>query len=92
MKDTIIRPKQQTDYKYRINELLNLLTRPDYDLAIKKIPELLGVAYQTFWRMRNIPKGDKASPTTDQLLIISEYFSQYFPCTPNDLIIKDIEK
>lgn len=61
-------------YKTRLNELMLELNKEEYDLAMEALPERLGIGKKMFYKLRTYPKDSNSCMTTDQSMIIAEYF------------------
>lgn len=63
------------EYKYRLHYLLRRLSKSDYDLAMKKLPEHLGISRQTFQRWIYTRLDNESLEITGcQVLILSNFF------------------
>lgn len=61
--------------KYRVKELLNQLPKADYDLAMKQLPDYLGVARQTFSKILNVKENEQYEPSSGTLIKIASFFN-----------------
>lgn len=68
--------------KYRVKELLNNLPASDRDIAMKQLPEYLGVSRQTFSKILNVSVDDDYEPAAGTLIKLASFLN----CTTEDLL------
>lgn len=73
--------------KYKINECLLKLNLPDHQLAMKKLPRLLGISLNTFHNYRNMLIGAKQDIPHEKVVI----FEKLFGLKRGELLNKQIE-
>jgi hypothetical protein len=78
---------QYDNKKYRINEMLDKLPGPEYRLAIKILPDELGVSIATFGNYRAIKLGEKQDVPHEVIAKLE----QFFGVGPGELRNYDIE-
>lgn len=88
MKGTTIRPKQQHGYKYHINVLLKKLPQEVYETSKEELCKRLNITRVQLWRILTTKVDSTSSATSDQLMEIVKYLSQYMEVTLDDLINK----
>lgn len=88
MKGTTIRPKQQQGHKYHINVLLKKLPQEVYETAKDELCKRLNITRVQLWRILTTKIDSNSSATSDQLMEIVKYLSQYMEVTLDDLINK----
>lgn len=68
--------------KYRVKELLNNLPASDRDIAMKLLPEYLGVSRQTFSKILNVSVDEDYEPAAGTLIKLASFLN----CTTEDLL------
>ena len=68
--------------KYRVKELLNNLPATDRDIAMKQLPEYLGVSRQTFSKILNVSVDDDYEPASGTLIKLASFLN----CNVEDLL------
>ena len=68
--------------KYRIKELLNSLPASDRDIAMKQLPEYLGVSRQTFSKILNVKANDPYEPAAGTLIKLAVFLN----CSTEELL------
>lgn len=61
--------------KYRVKDLLQLLKASDRDVAMKQLPDYLGVSRQTFSKILNVKENDSYEPAAGTLLKLASFFN-----------------
>ena len=69
-----IPPPKNLKRKYKLEALLNSLTRLDYDKALRELPGLIGKCKNTLINYKNILYGSKESMPYEVGIIIERYF------------------
>lgn len=81
-------------YKFRIKSLLENLTAQEYRLAMKELPSLVGMHYNSFNRLINIKVGENYEPSSDVMVKLASFFNvsvdQLYTTPPNPISIDDI--
>ena len=68
--------------KYRVKELINGLPATDRDIAMKQLPEYLGVSRQTFSKILNVSANDPYEPASGTLIKLASFLN----CTTEELL------
>ena len=68
--------------KYRAKELINSLPATDRDIAMKQLPEYLGVSRQTFSKILNVSVNDTYEPASGTLIKLASFLN----CTTEELL------
>jgi len=68
--------------KYRVKELLNNLPATDRDIAMKQLPEYLGISRQTFSKILNVSVDDDYEPAAGTLIKLANFLN----CTTEELL------
>ncbi|MXV14901.1 hypothetical protein [Hufsiella ginkgonis] len=61
-------------YKYRLHDLLDNLPKKDFNKAMRVIPKVLGVSFNTFLNYRNIKLADQRDIPHQKVLILEKIF------------------
>lgn len=84
MQSTKSEPKSHTGFKYTIRDYLEKIPKGEYSDQLDLLLQKLDISKPSFYRITSIPKGSSSSATSDQLLVIAEFFD----CQIDDLINK----
>ncbi|HAQ19549.1 MAG TPA: hypothetical protein DCR40_10010 [Prolixibacteraceae bacterium] len=68
--------------KYRVKELINSLPATDRDVAMKQLPEYLGVSRQTFSKILNVSVDDDYEPASGTLIKLASFLN----CSTEELL------
>lgn len=68
--------------KYRVKKLLNDLPATDRDVAMKQLPEYLGVSRQTFSKILNVKVDSDYEPAAGTLIKLAMFLN----CTTEELL------
>lgn len=73
--------------KYKIKSCLNQLTYPEYLIAVKMLPAIIGKSHNTFWNYANMPL-DSEKDVPHMVVVKLERF---FKLHPGELLNQKIE-
>lgn len=68
--------------KYKVKKLLNDLPATDRDVAMKQLPEYLGISRQTFSKILNVKVDDPYEPAAATLIKLASFLN----CTTEELL------
>jgi transcriptional regulator with XRE-family HTH domain len=61
--------------KYRVKELLNNLPATDRNVAMKQLPDYLGISRQTFSKILNVSVDDDYEPAAGTLIKLANFLN-----------------
>ena len=82
-------------YKFRIKELLKNLSKDEYDLAMRKLPSILGMHQVTFSRLINTRIDSSYEPDCDLMIMLASFFSvsvdKLYTIPPKQITLENLQ-